>query len=144
MDKSAIAINNSLPKSYSNRDFVASFKVNPELWSRFKAECKLRGTTICAVLEALMQAWIEGQRATATVVKPVTINLTMQHVVERPRRIARVRDLPDYAREQTWPPNCPLADDFVRSTREVGCLDVKDHVSLEKCWRCYLREGRQL
>jgi len=74
------------PKCYSNRDSWGSFKVNPELWSRFKTECKLRGVSICHVLEALMEAWIEGQRATATVIKPVVVNLTMQHIVERPRR----------------------------------------------------------
>ena len=48
----------------------------------------MRGVSICHVLEALMEAWIEGQKATATVIKPVTINLTMQHVVQRPRRKA--------------------------------------------------------
>jgi len=35
-----------------------------------------------------MEAWLEGQKATATVIKPVTVNLTMQHVVQRPRRMA--------------------------------------------------------
>ena len=75
-----------LPKSYSKRDFVASFKADPELWSRFKEECKFRGVSICHVLEALMEAWIQGQRATATVIKPVVINLKMEHIVQRPRR----------------------------------------------------------
>jgi len=76
-----------LPKSYSNRTFVASFKTDPELWSRFKEGCAERGVSICHVLEALMEAWLEGQKATATVIKPVVINLTMQHVVQRPRRV---------------------------------------------------------
>ena len=31
-----------------------------------------------------MEAWIEGQRATATVIKPVTVNLTMQHMSPGP------------------------------------------------------------
>lgn len=75
-----------LPKSYSKRKFVASFKADPELWSRFKTETKERGVSECYVLEALMEAWIEGQKATSTVLKPVTVNLTMQHVVDRPRR----------------------------------------------------------
>jgi len=132
------------PKYYSKRKGWASFKVDPELWSGFKGVCAQRGVSICYVLEGLMMAWIQAQKVQATILQPVHIDLHMQHVVERPKRISRVRDLPDYAREQTWPPNCPFADDFIRSTREVGCLDVKDHVSLEKCWRCYLREGRQL
>lgn len=75
-----------LLKSYSNRSFSASFKADPELWSRFKGECAQRGVSICHVLEALMEAWIQGQKAEATVVKPVVINLKMQHVVQRPRR----------------------------------------------------------
>ena len=73
---------------YSKRTFAAGFKTDPELWSRFKWTCKARGVSICHVLEALMEAWIQGQKATATVIKPVTVNLTMQHVVERPRRIS--------------------------------------------------------
>lgn len=71
---------------YSQRTFAASFKVDPELWSRFKGECAQRGVSICHVLEALMEAWIEGQKATATVIKPVVVNLKMEHVVKRPRR----------------------------------------------------------
>ena len=78
-----------LPKSYSKRVFAASFKVDPELWSRFKGECRFRGVSICHVLEALMEAWIQGQKATATVIKPVVVNLKMEHVVERPRRLGR-------------------------------------------------------
>ena len=84
-----------LPKSYSKRDFVASFKADPELWSRFKEECRFRGVSICHVLEALMEAWIQGQRATATVIKPVVVNLTMEHIVQRPRRVKRIAADPD-------------------------------------------------
>jgi len=83
--------NNTTPetgalKYYSKRRSWASFKVDPELWSRFKTECAARGVSICHVLEALMEAWVQGQKTMSTVVNPVTINLTMQHVVERPRR----------------------------------------------------------
>jgi len=76
-----------IPKLYSKRRKECNFKGDPELWSRFKAECKARGVTICQVLETLMLAWIEAQRVESTVVRPVTVNLTMQHIVERPRRI---------------------------------------------------------
>ena len=75
-----------LKVTYAKRSFVASFKANPEIWSAFKTECQLRGVHTCCVLEALMLAWIEGQKATATVIKPVVINLKMEHVVQRPRR----------------------------------------------------------
>jgi len=79
-----------IPKLYSNRTAEGFFKVNPELWSQFKQECKIRGVSICHVLEALIAAWIEGQKATATVIKPVVVNLTMQHIVERPRRKGQI------------------------------------------------------
>lgn len=76
-------------KYYSKRKKWASFRADPELWSRFKEECKFRGVSICHVLEALMEAWIQGQKATATVVKPVVVNLKMEHIVQRPRRSQR-------------------------------------------------------
>jgi len=75
-----------IPKLYSKRRTEGFFKVDPEIWSRFKGECAARGVTICQVLETLMLAWIEAQKVESTVVRPVTVNLTMQHVVERPRR----------------------------------------------------------
>jgi hypothetical protein len=127
-----------LPKSYSNRIFAASFKVDPELWSRFKGECKLRGVSICHVLEALMEAWIQGQKATATVIKPVTVNLTMQHIVRRPRRMQSFEDAMYHSQNQMWPPPCSKADEFIKSSKEVGCLGAKDWITLDKCWRCYL------
>ena len=71
----------------SKRYFTASFRADPEIWSRFKTECKIRSVSICHVLEALMEAWIQGQKAMATVIKPVVINLKMEHVVKRPRRM---------------------------------------------------------
>ena len=127
--------------AYTPYNFVASFKADPERWSRFKWTCKARGVSICHVLDALLEAWIQGQKATATVVKPVVVNLTMQHVVKRPRRMASLDDILYEARRKNWPPPCPKADDFVRATKEVGCLDLKDHIKLEKCWRCFLTRG---
>lgn len=128
----------TLSISYSKRSFVASFKADPELWSRFKEECQFRGVSICHVMEALMEAWIQGQRATSTVIKPVTINLNMEHIVEKPRRKKKVKEPWVIARAQRWPPNCEHVDDFLRPQKEVGCRLLREWVSLEKCWRCYL------
>jgi len=85
-----------------------------------------------------MEAWIEGQKATATVIKPVTVNLTMQHVVKRPRRALDLKDVTWQAERAIWPPNCEHADHYVKSTREVGCKKILDFVDLAKCWRCYI------
>ena len=86
-DMSLATHDTGLPKSYSSRTFSASFKADPELWSRFKTECKLRGVSVCHVLEALMEAWIQGQKVESTLLKPVVINLKMEHIVQRPRRL---------------------------------------------------------
>ena len=77
------------PKCYSKRTSWGSFKVDPELWSRFKETCALRGVSICYVLEGLMEAWIQAQKVQATLIQPVHIDLTMQHIVQRPRRLGR-------------------------------------------------------
>ena len=128
--------------TYSKRSFVFSVKMDPDLASKFKETCTLRGVHQCCVAEALFLAWIEGQKATATVIKPVTINMTLNHVVKKPRR--KVRELPPWeiARSKNWPPSCPHADQFMGSKKEVACLDIKDWISLEKCWRCHLAKGR--
>ena len=127
--------------TYSKRSFAASFKADPEIWSTFKSECKMRGVHICCVLEALMLAWMEGQRAQSTVIKPVTVNMTLNHVVKRPRRKARPPKPWEISQGQRWPPNCDNASTFIESTKEVGCLEIKDWIPLEKCWRCFLARG---
>jgi len=129
-----------LLKSYSTFTISASFKANPERWSEFKGECQLRGVSVCHVLDALMEAWIQGQKAEATVIKPVVINLTMEHIVQRPRRVKTISEPWEIARDQRWPPGCAHADKFLQGPREVGCLDLQEWVPLEKCWRCYLSQ----
>lgn len=113
MKDTSILSNNTqelgLLKSYSKREFVASFKADPELWSLFKETCKLRGVSICHVLEALMEAWIQGQKVQATLVQPVTINLKMQHITERPRRKMSRVEMEGYDRQRIrdlYPASC--------------------------------------
>lgn len=127
--------------TYSSRSFTASFKADPEIWSAFKSECQMRGAHVCCVMEALMLAWIEGQRAEATVIKPVTVNVTLQHHVQRSRRKPRVKEPWLIARSQNWPPSCEHADEFLKTQKQVGCLELKQWIPLEKCWRCHLAKG---
>ena len=93
----------------------------------------MRGVSICHVLEALMEAWIQGQKATATVIKPVVVNLIMEHVVQRPRRMKDAWE----PKLLLWPPSCEFADKFMKDPPEVGCLDRRDWIKLEICWECY-------
>jgi len=121
-----------LVKSYSKRTFTASFAADPELWSRFKLGCAERGVSICHVLEALMEAWLEGQKVTATVIKPVVVNLTMQHVVQRPRRLA-----PYDGPEITKPVGCSgLKHEEIWPGRLGWCHKIKHWVALEDCGLC--------
>ena len=130
--------------------FTASFKAIPQTWDLFKTMCKDLGVSTCHVLEGLMTAWISGQTAglekgvspKSSTTRPVVVNLTMQHVVRKPRRMANLQDIIFDARRQTWPPNCEHADVYIKSTREVGCRDIRDHIKLEKCWRCFLTRVR--
>lgn len=126
-----------LPKSYSKYKRVCSFKGDPEIWSRFKEGCLERGVSVCHVLDALMEAWLQGQKAEATVIKPVVVNLHMQHVVKRPRRAQTFDDMLFQTRRKNWPPPCEKADEFIKSKKEVGCLDAKQWIPLQLCWRCF-------
>ena len=41
-----------------------------------------------------MEAWIQGQKVESTLLKPVVINLKMEHIVQRPRRaLERLDDI---------------------------------------------------
>jgi len=121
-----------LPKSYSNRVFVASFKADPELWSRFKGGCAERGVSICHVLEALMEAWLEGEKAMATIVRPVTVNLTMQHVVQRPRRLSTYQ-----GPEILEPVGCRGLEHRDWGMGRLGwCHKIRRWVSVGDCARC--------
>jgi len=111
---------------------VASFKVDPERWSRFKEGCAERGVSICHVLEALMDAWLEGQKATATVIKPVVVNLTMQHVVQRPRRLSTYQ-----GPEITEPVGCGGLEHRHWAENRLGwCHYIKRWISVGDCARC--------
>lgn len=113
------------------------FKGDPELWSEFKSSCKARGVSVCHVLETLMRGWIEAQKVTSTIIQPVNMTINMQHVVKRPRRAQTFEEMIRETKRKVWPPQCMHADTFFKSTREVGCLKIKDVVKLEACWRCF-------
>lgn len=127
--------------TYSKRSFRASFAADPELWSRFKTECKMRGVSICHVMEVLMEGWIQGQKVMSTVVQPVHMEIHMEHVVKRPRRMKKVKEPWKIARSQKWPPGCEHVDEFMRAQKLIGCKDLKEWIPLEKCWRCFIAKG---
>lgn len=117
--------------SYQKRDFQCNFKGNEKLWFQFKEMCVKQGVSICAVMELLMQGWIEGQKVLSTTIQPVHMNITMQHIVKRPRRLQVL--IPEIMnpigckglRHENWLPSY------------VGwCRTVKKWIHLEDCACC--------
>jgi len=79
-----------------------------------------------------MEAWLEGQKATATVIKPVVVNLTMQHVVQRPRRQSTYMG-PDILE----PVGCYGLEHRDWGFQRLGwCHKIKRWISVGDCARC--------
>jgi hypothetical protein len=75
---------------FGGRKGHTSIRVNPELWSAFKESCALQGVSTCAVLEVCIKGWIEGQKVMSTFIQPLVQNITMQHIVKRPRLMIEI------------------------------------------------------
>lgn len=128
----------SLPESPS--DFKGSFtrtktsiRIDSYIWFLFKEQCKRLGLGTCFVLENLIRAWTTGETREIPRGRPITVNMRVDYKVARPRR--QLKEVP--TEYMTWPPSCEHADDYIKSTREVGCLKSQEWVKLRDCWRCY-------
>jgi len=71
---------------YSNRKHKTTIRLNPELWAEFMRDVAAKDLSTCHVLEALISAWLHGGAMVPGLAQPLQLNLTMQHVVARPRR----------------------------------------------------------
>jgi len=71
---------------YSNDRFKTSIYVSRSTWITFMQVCRERGQSTCHVLESLMEAWILGSSSHANPGQPITINMTFNYNVARPRR----------------------------------------------------------
>jgi hypothetical protein len=121
-----------LPKSYSKRKFVGSFKVDPELWSRFKRSCAEKGVSACYVLETLLEGWIQAEKVMATIIQPVNMTINMQHIVKRPRRMIEVPG-PEY----TTPAGCQgLRHEEIWPGRLGWCRIIKKWIQPQNCEEC--------
>jgi len=118
---------------YSIFTDTLTIRIDPELKSEFKKWTKLRGVSECHVADALFRAWIEGQKAEATVIKPVVVNLHMDHIVARPRRAVDLWE----PKRLMWPPNCEYAKKFFVEDRSVGCVRRRDVIDLRECYKCF-------
>lgn len=124
--------NASLSFSYQKRDFQCNFKGNEKLWLQFKELCAVQGVSICAVMEVLMQGWLEGQKVRATIIQPVNMSITMQHIVKRPRRMVEITALSTVGCERLTHANWLPA--------HIGwCKSSEKWVRLEDCNYCVKR-----
>jgi len=71
---------------YSNRRHKTTIRIRPDLWAEFLEDVAEKDLSTCHVLEALIGAWLRGGAMVPGLAQPLQLNLTMQHVVARPRR----------------------------------------------------------
>jgi hypothetical protein len=116
---------------YSNkRSFKSSIRCDPKLWAQFKESCAIYGLSTCAVLEVCMKGWIEGQKVMSTFIQPLVQNITMQHIVKRPRRMIEIPALSTVGCEKlthaNWLPShigwCKTSEKWVRLEDCNSCV----------------------
>lgn len=103
--------------------FKTTIRVDRKLWHTFMENVKDKHLSTCHVLEALMNAWVFGGSIIPSLGQPMTLNLTMQHVVSRSRRSLHVsakkidpKEGNHYTVEGGW---------FFDSTLEEGVVKVE-------------------
>ena len=73
---------------YSNSKIKTTVRFDAYLWDLFKKTVRARHLpSTCFVLETLMLAWITGERKDLPRARPVTVNMTVNYKVQRPRRL---------------------------------------------------------
>jgi len=72
--------------TYSNRRHRTTIRIRSDLWAEFLKDVAEKDLSTCHVLEALVGAWLRGGAMVPGLAQPLQLNLTMQHVVARPRR----------------------------------------------------------
>lgn len=77
-------------KPYSNDKIKTTLRLDRATWDTFKDATHARGQSSCSVLESLMEAWILGSSQPQGRGAPITINMTFNYNVARPRREPRV------------------------------------------------------
>jgi len=86
-----------------------TIRIRKRLWEEFMASTHSKGLSTCHVLEALLSAWLYGGALVPGLGQPLQLNLTMQHIVARPRRMepepaVSEKEWDDWVRyyEDTW------------------------------------------
>jgi len=110
---------------YSNDRIKTTIRILRELWEEFKADVQAKDLSTCHVLEGLMKAWLYGGSMVPGLAQPFTLNLTMQHVVSRPRRVGF--EPPTSPGEGG--PRIPRKWSSRRVPRDARCIGCKHHGS---------------
>jgi len=80
---------------YSNARYKTTIRIRRDLWAEFMRDVAAKDLSTCHVLEALISAWLYGGSLVPGLAQPVQLNLTMQHVVSRPRRMGPELEVSD-------------------------------------------------
>jgi len=80
---------------YSNARVKTTIRIDRQIWEEFKTSTEAKDLSTCHVLEALISAWLYGGSLVPGLAQPVQLNLTMQHVVARPRRMGPELEVSD-------------------------------------------------
>ena len=135
-------------KAHKSEEYFATKIVVPRpLWTQFKGVCEKHKTTTCQLMKALLEAAVKGDELGVTLVgsqNPFLVQVN--HVVlGMPRgryshfdgrsMLERLED-PKFKK---WPPACEFQGSWWDSDRSVGCLKIKERVSVKECWICFNR-----
>lgn len=120
----------------------------------FEKVCERHKTTTCSLIFALMQAAVKGEETgivDVSTANPLIVQVN-HFFAALPRGhgkydvAAMVDGLSEHllqplldVRSKNWPPSCKHANEFFKSSREVGCLKIREIRSLSACWACFLR-----
>jgi len=96
---------------YSNARVKTTIRIDRQIWEEFKASTEAKDLSTCHVLEALISAWLYGGSLVPGLAQPVQLNLTMQHIVSRPRRAG----FEPAVSEKEW-------DEWVRYYQDTWCF----------------------
>jgi len=84
---------------------VVTIRIRPELWREFLADVRQKGITTCLVLEGLMTAYLYGGKNVPGSKEPTVVNITIPHVVKRPRRLPKPERTPKKDRTNRYDPD---------------------------------------
>ena len=124
-----------------------SIIVMKDEWKEFNKFCDDRKTSSCMVLRDVIKAMLAGEKqGIVTIATRNPLIVQLNHVVmgaprgryshfEGRSMLERLED----PKNKKYPPSCPETNSYWESDRSIGCLKIKERVSVKECWECWLQ-----